>query len=158
MLPRQSLIWAVLRAEDAPRRLVWSIAATFLGVMCLSGDVDRLTEAQWAIVDTGIAFYRRASDLILDGVTRRHGPPIGSYRHPEGWQAVERTSPDGGRKLVVAHVYPGAPEAVAVDVGDGYALEDVFAVDAAAVTLSGGELRFALGADSAAAALLRRKA
>ena len=158
MLPRQSLIWAVLRAGDSPRRLVWSLAATLLCVMCLSGDVQRLTQAQWRIVEEGIAFYRRVSDLILDGVTRRHGPPIRSYRHPEGWQAVERTSPDGGRKLVVAHVYPGAPETVGVDVGAGYALEAVFAEDAGAVTLSGNALRFALGADSAAAVLLRRKA
>lgn len=156
MLPRQSLIWAVLRAGDSGKRLVWSLAATLLGVMCLSGDIDRLTNEQWAIVDAGIAFYRRASEIILDGVTKRHGPPIASYRHPEGWQAVERTSPDGTRKLVVAHVYPGAPEAVAVDVGEGFVLEAVFAEDASAVSLRGGKLRFALGADSAAAALLRR--
>ena len=73
------------------------------------------------------------------------------------WSPVERTSPDGGRKLVVAHVYPGAPEAVDVDLAEGFELEAVFAEDAGAVTLCGNALRFALGADSAAAALLRRK-
>lgn len=156
MLPRQSLIWAVLRSGDSDKRLVWSLAATLLGVMCLSGDIDRLTGEQWAIVDAGIAFYRRASEVILDGVTKRHGPPIASCRHPEGWQAVERTTPDGARKLVVTHVYPGAPDSVGVDVGEGWALEGVFAEDASAVTYCDGALRFALGADSAAAALLKR--
>ena len=156
MLPRQSLIWAVLRANDSTRRLVWSLAATLLGVMCLSGDIDKLTAEQWAVVEAGIAFYRRASDIILDGVTKRHGPPIESYRHPKGWQAVERTSPDGTRKLVVAHVYPGAPGRIEIPTEGIWTMDGVFAEDAGAVTLSGGELRFALGADSAAAALLRR--
>ena len=35
MLPRQSLIWAVLRKNDAPKRLIWSLCATCLGVMIL---------------------------------------------------------------------------------------------------------------------------
>ena len=37
--PGQSEIWAVLRAEDTGKRIVYSMANTFLGVMCLSGDV-----------------------------------------------------------------------------------------------------------------------
>lgn len=156
MLPRQSLIWAVLRAEDTPRRLVWSLAATLLGVMCLSGDIDRLTEDQWAVVEAGIAFHRRASGIILDGDSRRHGPPIASYRHPAGWQAVERTSTDGRRKLVVAHAFDGAPEAIEIPIDGNWAVEGTFAEDANCASLAGNALRFALPANAAAAVLLRR--
>ncbi len=46
MLPRQSQIWAVLRKGDDQRRLVYSLAATFLGRMCISGDIVDLSDAQ----------------------------------------------------------------------------------------------------------------
>ena len=158
MLPEQSLIWAVLRRGDSIRRLVWSVAATFLGVMCLSGDVEALSAEQWAVVERGIAFYRRAEGVIRDGVTVRHGPRIASYRHPRGWQAVERTSPDGGAKLVVGHVFDGVPERMAIPVGEEYVLERVFAEDDGAVAHEGGMLAFALPANGAFAALLKRRA
>ena len=158
MLPEQSLIWAVLRRGDSPRRLVWSIAATFLGVMCLSGDVEALSAEQWAVVERGIAFYRQAEGFIRDGVTARHGPRIASYRHPRGWQAVERTSLDGGAKLVVGHVFDGAPERMAIPVGEEYVLDRVFAEDDGAVALEGGALTFALPENGAFAALLKRRA
>ena len=156
MLPEQSLIWAVLRAEDAPRRLVWSIAATFLGVMCLSGDVDRLSAEQWEIVDRGIAFYRAAEEVIRNGVTTRRGPEIASYRHPTGWQAVERTAEDGSRKLIVAHVFDDAPEALSLPVEEGYAVERVFAEAPDSVALRDGALTAKTPANSAFAVLLRR--
>ena len=156
MLPEQSLIWAVLRRGDSPRRLVWSIAATFLGAMCLSGDVELLSREQWDIVERGIAFYRMAEGVIRDGVSVRHGPEISSYRHPKGWQAVERTALDGGVKLIVGHVYEGAPDRVSIPVPEEYALESLFAEDPETVTLCGGELSFALPADSAFAVLLKR--
>jgi alpha-galactosidase len=105
MLPSQSLIWAVLRKNDTPKRLVWSLCATFLGVMCLSGDVDDLTTGQWAIVDEAIHFYRAVSPIIQNGVSKRYGPKVSSYRHPDGWQAVERTTACGGDKLIVIHVF-----------------------------------------------------
>ena len=88
----------------------------------------------------------------------RHGPRIASYRHPRGWQAVERTSPDGGAKLVVGHVFDGVPERMAIPVGEEYVLERVFAEDDGAVAHEGGMLAFALPANGAFAALLKRRA
>ena len=41
---------------------------TFLGVMCISGDVTELSQKQWEKVDEGIAFYREASRIIRDGI------------------------------------------------------------------------------------------
>ena len=156
MLPEQSLVWAVLRSDDSPRRLVWSIAATFLGVMCLSGDMEALTAAQWDIVDRGIAFYRQAEGVIRDGVTVRRGPDISSYRHPMGWQAVERTSPDGVTKLIVAHLFEGSPEPLTLCVEGRYALKSVYAELPDRVRFTGGGLTAALPADSAFAVLLER--
>jgi alpha-galactosidase len=44
MLPRQSQIWAVLHRSDSDERLVYSLAAALLGRMCLSGEIEGLTE------------------------------------------------------------------------------------------------------------------
>ena len=73
-----------------------------------------------------------------------------------GWQAVERTAPDGGAKLIVGHVYEGAPRRMEIPVKSGYAIDAIFAEDPARVALSGGSLVFELGPDEAFAALLKR--
>ena len=153
MLPRQSLIWAVLRKEDLPRRLVWSLSATFLGVMCLSGDVYDLSAAQWAIVDEAIRFYRRVSHLIQHGTTKRHGKKVASYRHPSGWQVVERTAAIGNDKLIVAHVFDETAHEIQLEVGGNYRISSCFAENACAARIEAGILTLTL-ADGACALYL----
>ncbi len=115
ILPRQLLVWAVLRRDDDARRLVYSLAATFLGRMCLSGDVLDLDDAQWAIAQRAMRLYRAVWPLIKYGVSRRVGPDVMSYRHPRGWQAVLRASADGTRALAVLHTFgPPVPKEIAV--------------------------------------------
>ena len=63
ILPRQSQIWAVIRKDDSLKRIAYSIAATFLGRMCISGDVQELSEPQWKVMDDGIAFYKRIAPV-----------------------------------------------------------------------------------------------
>lgn len=47
MVPaEQNQIWAVVRARDTLPRLAYTLAATFLGRMCLSGEVHELDEAR----------------------------------------------------------------------------------------------------------------
>lgn len=48
--------------EDSKERIYYSMAATFFGRMCLSGDIYDLNETQWQLVEEGIAFYHRFSD------------------------------------------------------------------------------------------------
>ena len=108
LLPRQSQIWAVLRASDSERRLVYSLAATFLGRMCLSGDIDRLSAEQNAVVRAAERLYQQSAPVIKRGrsrCTEQRGP---SWRHPQGWQAVTRISDDSTAALVVAHAFDGA--------------------------------------------------
>jgi alpha-galactosidase len=111
MLPRQSLIWAVLHATDDERRLDYSLASAFLGRMCLSGEVDRLSQTQWARVQEAMACYRRAAPIIRDGTSRRFGQIGQSWRHPSGWQAVVRTAADGRSALAVLHAFAAPPSA-----------------------------------------------
>ena len=150
MLPRQSLIWAVLRKDDQPKRLVWSLCATFLGVMCLSGDVYDISPAQWAVVDEAIRFYRSVSHILEDGTTRRHGEKIASYRHPDGWQLVERTAANGMEKLIVAHVYDKNAREIRLDLQGNYRISRCFAEEANCAGIRDGVLTLTL-ADGACA-------
>ena len=115
ILPGQSQIWAALRASDSIRRINYSLINTFLGVMCISGDVWELSEEQWAKVDEGISFFKEVRNIIRDGVSAFHGDVSQSWRHPEGWQAVCRTA--GGETLTVVHTFGGdLPEKVTLPV------------------------------------------
>jgi alpha-galactosidase len=119
LLPRQSQIWAVLHPTDDYRRLTYSLAATFLGRMCLSGDITGLSAAQWALVHAALRLYRRAAPVIKHGTSRRHGVLGASWRHPTGWQAVVRAAGDGRLVLIVVHAFADAPRTVSVPLPAG---------------------------------------
>lgn len=101
ILPQQSQIWAVLRAEDSKERIYYSMAATFFGRMCLSGDIYDLNETQWQLVEEGIAFYNRVSDIIRDGMTVRCDYSTTQYNEPIGSQLVIRRLKN--RNLAIYH-------------------------------------------------------
>jgi alpha-galactosidase len=119
MLPRQSQIWAVLHANDSQRRLQYSLAATFLGRMCLSGDIDGLSDQQWLFAQSAMRLYRQAAGIIRDGISRRQSEMGASWRHPTGWQGVVRSAADGSGLLVVLHAFAEAPGSVRVHLPEG---------------------------------------
>lgn len=142
MLPRQCQIWAVLHPSDTDVRLVYSLTNTFLGRMCVSGDVEKLSEHQWALVEEAISFYREIVPCIRDGQSRRYGPEVSSYRHPEGWQAVLRLIPEREAVLIL-HVFNAPPEAIEFDLPFGdYTPGRVYTACAGALTLQGAHLRY----------------
>jgi alpha-galactosidase len=165
ILPRQSQIWAVIREADSLKRIAYSIANTFLGRMCLSGDVTRLTDAQWDVIDRGIAFYKKAAPIIKDGYSRLYGPKVTSWRHPEGWQCLVRTQ--GGVEhekkdglLAVFHSFNGMHDG-ALEVPlpeDGtYRVEEVYSDAEADVIVADGRLVCRIPEDMRAVAVLAGK-
>jgi len=112
MLPaRKNQIWVVLRPDDSVQRLEYGFAATFLGRMAVSGDLEALNPGQRDVMTRAQAFYVAAHDLIRDGMPRLHQEELGdSYRYPEGRQAVTFHDPASGRMLVVVHSFEKAPE------------------------------------------------
>lgn len=153
LVPAQSLIWAVLRKTDSPQRLAYSLASTFLGVPCLSGDVNDLTSGQWAVVQDALRFYRQLQGLILDGSTTIWGTPNSRYRKPMGWQGVWREGASGQEALAVVHQFGGASAASpSWFIGPGWTIADRFGV-AGDVTIRHQTLVFTLGTGPAAAAV-----
>lgn len=101
ILPSQSQIWAVMRASDDDKRIIYSMVNTMLGRMCISGDVYDLNDHQWALIEEGMAFYNKVSEIIDKGMTTRIDTWMGNYNHPEGEQLVIREYE--GRSLVIFH-------------------------------------------------------
>ncbi len=165
ILPRQSQIWAVIRQEDSLKRIAYSIANTFLGRMCLSGDVTRLTDAQWNVIDRGIAFYKMAAPIIKDGYSSLHGPKIISYRHPKGWQCLLRTegSVEHENKkglMAVFHSFNGEHDGaleVQLPADRMYQIEEIYSDTAADVRVTDGKLVCHIPEDMRAVAVLAKE-
>jgi alpha-galactosidase len=54
--PQQSQIWAVIRANADVHRINFLLTASYLGRLCLSGEIFDLSDEQWAVVQGGIDF------------------------------------------------------------------------------------------------------
>ena len=142
--PVQSQIWAVIREKDSLKRIAYSIANTFLGRMCLSGDVTGLTDGQWDVIDRGMEFYRQIVPVIKDGISYRYGNKIKSDRHPKGWQGVVRMKEDG-TAFVVIHTFEGdLPEKIEIVLpkGCGINVKSVYSDNEVMYSIEGSKLTY----------------
>lgn len=150
ILPRQNQIWAVLHPSDSLQRIRYSLAATFLGRMCLSGGIEKLPPESWNLTREAIGLYQKAAPVIKHGVSRKFGNTGASWRHPQGWQAVVRSSAD--LTLVTLHTFAGAPDEIAIPLPGGWMLDEAFTDGAAQV--GNGRLQLKTGGDFRGAVFL----
>lgn len=137
MLPAQSLVWATLHGDDSDERLIYSLAATFLGRVCLSGPIDELNSAQRAIVKAAMDFYAKLTNVLLNGDSRLYGNRGNNTRHPTGTQVVVRRTDT--EILVVYHAYEDpSSEPITIDLGKNAVVADTFGN--APITVSNGRL------------------
>ncbi len=146
ILPAQSQIWAVLRKTDDEKRLYYSLCNTFLGRMCLSGDVYDLEDWQWKIVEESIRLYKVCAPVIKYGRNYIYGPLNKSYNHLKGWQAVCRVSDDKEQMLVVVHSFEDREEPLTISLpGDNVDWEtaELFCREGISATIENGVLTIA---------------
>ncbi len=124
MLPRQSLVWAVLHADDSDERLAYSMAAAFLGRICLSGEVDKLSENQWELVQKALTFYEKSGNIIKYGVSKIYGNRGNNMRYPTGTQVVAREY--GEEMLIVVHSFENPCELLEIPVSPNAEIVDEF--------------------------------
>lgn len=139
ILPCQSQIWCVIRKTDSLKRIAYSVAATFLGRMCISGDVTNLDSSQWDVLDKGIAFYKKIAPVIKDGFTRFYGEPQFSFRHLLGWQGVLRSN-DEGKAYFVFHKFTDDGTDVSIELPKAYRIADVYSDSECDVSMMGNTL------------------
>lgn len=157
ILPRQSQIWAVIRKEDSLQRIAYSIAATFLGRMCISGDVCQLNSKQWEMIDAGIEFYKKIASIIKKGFTLRYGTEISSYRNPKGWQGIVRYG-KGTQAYAVFHAFHGIAGAeVSIPLINDYEIEEVYSCGEERMYIKDRKLTITLNSDKMAVAVLLKQ-
>lgn len=123
--PQKSQIWAVMRKEDSLQRICYSMSGTFLGVMCLSGDVDKLTDLQWGMIGKGMEFYKKISSILQNGVTEFYGTKQDSYRVLKGWQGILRKEVEANRAYLVVHSFESQEE-VTIPIASDYEILEVY--------------------------------
>lgn len=156
ILPCQSQIWCVIREDDSLKRIAYSIAATFLGRMCISGDVTGLFDEQWRLIEAGMAFYRQIAPIIKDGYTTFYGEIGASYRHLAGWQAILREGAQGQAYLAL-HTFHGGHEQIRVELPERYCVTGWYSDSEPAFEVEGKTLFFHIKEDSRAVALRLEK-
>ncbi|MBQ7039771.1 MAG: alpha-galactosidase [Clostridia bacterium] len=125
MLPAQSLVWATLHEDETKERTIYSLAATFLGRMCLSGQVDKMPAWQQEILKNSIEFYKLLDNVILNGDSKTFGNRSVNMRYPEGTQAVVRKTED--EILIVCHAYENpAEENIEIEIPEGFGVKAEF--------------------------------
>ena len=101
--PQQSQIWAVIRANADIHRINFLLTASYLGRLCLSGEIFDLSDEQWAVVQSGIDFYPRLKHIIRDGFTSVIDTNVKDYYKPQGYQIVLREL--GDEALMIVHTF-----------------------------------------------------
>lgn len=120
--PRQSQIWCVLKDSFTENHMRYVIASGFLGRLCWSGTIDKLSDWQMDMLKSAENFYKDASDIIKDGRSYIYRTDFINNRKPQGTQAVVRYSRDKTKVLIVCHYFNNAKK-MSIELGGDYELE-----------------------------------
>lgn len=124
MLPAQSLIWAVIHDDEPIERTIYSLAAGFLGRLCLSGQIDTLREEQLELIKESIDYYKKLENIIKYGETKIYGNRGKNTRYPTGTQIVVRRTEE--QVMVVCHAFDEPAEDMVIDFPGNYEITDSF--------------------------------
>lgn len=127
VLPRQNQIWAVVRKDHTKERLEYGLAAGFLGRLCLSGDIEQLSQEQWETISDGIRFYQGLEHILKNGVSKIFGKRSAYIRHPKGTQAVVRANDQ--EILIVCHGFEETEDEFSIPIGKGFEPADRYGRD-----------------------------
>jgi len=149
MLPSQCQIWAVIRKNDSKKRICYTMAAGFLGRICISGDICELKPEQFECVYRALTLYGSVADIIKNGHTKRMGPKVTSYLSPQGWQAVLRYNLSKNKCLCIIHTFAlPHPEVINLKLADGdWKLIDIYGEDKLGLHIADNSLSFQLNED-----------
>lgn len=153
MLPRQALIWAVIRKSDTIRRIQYSMTNTFYGRLCLSGDIHELSAEQWRVIKAGLSFYEKIKEIIRAGRSTRFGAPVLSYRDPCGAQGLLRKNLTDDKALLLLHSFNEPTDLTITGLADWH-IEAVYGDDAITLEEARADMTVHFAAEFAAKALL----
>ncbi|MBO5525331.1 MAG: alpha-galactosidase [Clostridia bacterium] len=100
---RQEQIWAVIRKDDTASRIIYSMTAAMMGRICLSGDIWLISDEKIALLEEGIQFYKRISDVVRYGDVKEIDCTTEYYRELKGRQIYRKAY--GNRELIIVHTF-----------------------------------------------------
>lgn len=136
MLPRQCQIWVVLHADQSVDELRYRLASGFLGRICLSGEIDKLSDEQWIEVEKGLAFYRELEGVLMEGITRIYGNRSRNMHDPSGTQVLVREGKE--EIMVVCHSFQKAEERIKILAPEGFYIANGYHNQV--ISVKGGEI------------------
>ena len=143
---RKNQIWAVVNDGYSIADIRYTIAKTFFGRMCLSGDVATLPEEKEILVKRFVEFYKETAYILKDDENYYFGDTDLKYRDLQGEQAVLKISKDGSGALAIVH---GFKDAKAITLQhpwlEGYEICDMIAPEDVQITQSAGAISVKVG-------------
>lgn len=143
---RKNQIWAVVNDGYSIADIRYTLAKTFFGRMCLSGDVASLPEEKEILVKRFVEFYKETAYILKDDENYYFGNTDLKYRDLIGEQAVLKISKDGSGALAIVH---GFKDAKAITMQhpwlEDYEICDMIAPEDVQITQSAGALSVKVG-------------
>ena len=120
------------------------IASGFLGRLCWSGYIDKLSGWQLDMLKSAESFYEKVCDIIKDGRSYVYRTDFINNRKPQGTQAVVRYGNDKKYALVVCHFFDNSKE-MTVELEGEYEIESSLykhniSLDGRNIKLCGGNI------------------
>jgi len=139
ILAQKSQIWAVLRKDDEPKRIAYSVCAGMYGVLCISGDVEGLSKEKWKLAIDGVSFYKKVSPIIVSGITKRFGPFQNSNRALKDYQASVRYFEN--KALVLVHSFEHeSVQQIQIPLDGKYRICDIYEAGDHGVSIEGNNM------------------
>ena len=112
----------MLHKNEDIERTKYSLAATFLGRMCLSGEIDELRPDQEEALMKAVSFYNKAADILINGRSMEYGNRSNSLRKPDGTQVIVRKTDK--EMLVVCHSFNNPSDDILIPLDNAYYVAD----------------------------------
>ena len=120
--PRQSQVWCTLHDKFSDNHIRYIIAAGFLGRLCWSGHIEKLSDEKFNMIPEAESFYESVSHIIKHGRSRIYRTQPINYRALKGTQAVIRYSEDRSEILAVCHFFD-EPDELVINLDGDYEIQ-----------------------------------
>ena len=152
--PRQSQIWCVLKDDMSKSHMQYVTASGFLGRLCWSGYIDKLSDEQFKIIPEAEEFYESVSHIIKHGRSKVCRTQPVNQRALKGTQTVIRYSEDKNEILAVCHFFD-EPDEIKIKLDGDYKIQSALYNEHC--TADGGILTVRGNARNAAVLRLKRE-
>ena len=125
--------------------------------MCLSGDINNLTEDRNLLVKEFVSLYKKITHILQSDENYYFGETDLKYMDLKGEQAVLKVSTDGNNAIIIAHGFNDVKEISVFKKGlSDFSIEDVICSDNATIKRNGDKISIYTGEFDSCVVYLKR--